>query len=178
MNIDIDYIRKNKNSVNWDIIVKQNLSEEFIKEFKSFLDCKQILVSKQLSDKFLKEIFFYNYPLYEKWIYKNDKNYNAFDFIVVYQKLSESFLEMLISKKHIIDYPDWQIISETQNLSENFIRKYKNELWWSCISAYQKLSDVFIIEMSDYIDYRNLKFNKNLKYILKESKFIMSVLIL
>jgi len=43
-----------------------------------------------------------------------------------------------------IDKLDWYIISISQDLSEEFIEKYKDKLDWNCISIYQKLSEEFI----------------------------------
>ena len=43
-----------------------------------------------------------------------------------------------------IESPDsvnWTNISECQNLSENFIREFKDYVDWSNISRYQNLSD-------------------------------------
>ncbi len=68
--------------------------------------------------------------------------------------------QVIISEKNITKYFqnfDFAIISESQNLSENFIRKFKNYgLDWSAISSNQNLSEEFIDEMNKYVDWKNI----------------------
>ena len=40
-----------------------------------------------------------------------------------------------------------------QKLSEEFMRKHKDQLDWSLISQYQSLSPTFVEEMKDYVDW-------------------------
>jgi hypothetical protein len=42
---------------------------------------------------------------------------------------------------------DWDLISEYQELSENFIREFKDKLNWEKIKLYQILSEDFILEL-------------------------------
>ncbi len=50
-----------------------------------------------------------------------------------------------------IKEPDWLSISQHVNLSERFIRKYKDNVNWCMISMYQKLSEDFIREFCDRV---------------------------
>jgi len=52
-----------------------------------------------------------------------------------YQQLSEDFIEKFRNKV------DWHNISEYQKLSEEFIEKFRNKVYWYNISIYQKLSE-------------------------------------
>jgi len=88
------------------------------------------------------------------------------------QNLSEGFIE---EYKNCLN---WYHISRYQILSELFIKKHLDKLDCCYISCYQKLSDIFILEMYKYIDYNVLRYNKNIKYILFQSKLGRSLLIL
>jgi len=48
---------------------------------------------------------------------------------------------------------DWSRTSRYQNLSEEFIREFKNKLDWVNISRYQKLSEEFIREHQNFVDW-------------------------
>ena len=61
--------------------------------------------------------------------------------------------EKILSKFiQINDNLNWYDISNKYILSENFIRKYKNKVFWTYISIYQKLSDDFIREFQNEIN--------------------------
>ena len=61
----------------------------------------------------------------------------------------------------------WNAFSH-QKLSENFIRKYKDKVYWCIISEKQNLSKDFIVEFSDKIDLEKLVLNKNISDEVKE----------
>ena len=46
---------------------------------------------------------------------------------------------------------NWDEISKTPGLNEEFIREHSDKLDWFCISQYQKLSEEFIVEFSDKV---------------------------
>ena len=46
---------------------------------------------------------------------------------------------------------EWNTISFADNLSEEFIREFKNEVFWDYISKHQNLSENFIIEFEGYV---------------------------
>lgn len=48
--------------------------------------------------------------------------------------------------KGLISRIQWNYISEFQELSEDFIREFKDKVYWHWISKYQKLSENFIRE--------------------------------
>ena len=88
----------------------------------------------------------------------NNINKIYWDFISQYQELSENFI---IKYK---DYVNWNYISIFQNLSESFIIKYKNEVNWSNISINQKLSRSFMIKFKDYLVWKKIKEKYNITY--------------
>jgi hypothetical protein len=61
-----------------------------------------------------------------------------------------------MTDEEIIDgyYNDWYLISRHKYLSEEFIKKHSDKVYWENISAYQKLSEEFIEEFSDKLFWR------------------------
>ena len=55
----------------------------------------------------------------------------------------------------------WCQISESQQLSEDFIREFQNKVDWKQISKYQKLNEDIIREFKDKLDWDELLHNKN-----------------
>ena len=108
------------------------LSEDFIREFKDYVDWNYISRYQKLSEDFIRE-------------FKNRVNWY---WISASQKLSENFI------REFNDYMDWDWISKCQKLSEDFIREFKDKVDWYYISKHQKLSNKFIEEFKDklYID--------------------------
>ena len=51
--------------------------------------------------------------------------------------------------KHKVDRSNWDIISESKNLSEDFIKEFKYKVRWYHIYWCQKLSEDFIREFKD-----------------------------
>ena len=102
-----DYIRENKNNVNWNVISSwQKLPEEFIKEFKDKVNWGCISANQQLSEDFIRE-----FQDRVDWFYISE-----------YQKLSEEFI------REFKDEVDWDCISECQQLSEEFRREFADRL--------------------------------------------------
>ena len=63
------------------------------------------------------------------------------------QNLSESFI------REFKDKVEWEYISKYQNLSEDFIREFRDKVDWDYISEYQKLSEDFIREFKDEVNW-------------------------
>ena len=63
------------------------------------------------------------------------------DWILISKKnLSEDFI------REFKDKVFWYFISKYQTLTEDFIREFKHKVYWSCISRFQTLSEDFIRE--------------------------------
>ena len=100
-----DYIRKNKDKVNWGYISeRQILSEDFIREFKDKVDWWNICLYQTLSEPFVRE-------------FKDKVDWNCISYR---QKLSEDFI------REFKDKVCWKWILYKQKLSENFIKEFKD----------------------------------------------------
>ena len=164
-----DFIEKqlvNKRIISREITILKELSQEeiesiLIKEINSKDDIKlqclilETLVSQQkLSVSFLKQF----------------KNKLDFKKVIVYQLLSEDFIEEIIEdlKNKDEDLEDYLIdICRCQDLSEDFIRKFSikkfSDRWfWYYISMHQKLSEDFIREFKDKVYWQGICMNQKL----------------
>ena len=122
LNEVFEYIRNNKDKVNWYYISRyQKLSEKFIREFKDKVDWHYISVYQKLSEEFIRE-----FQDKVDWFY-----------ISKYQKLSENLI------REFQDKVDWFYISVYQTLSEDFIREFEYSVDWVNIGKCQKLSEEF-----------------------------------
>jgi hypothetical protein len=79
---------------------------------------------------------------------KKFKDKVDWEWISISQKLSEDFI------REFKDRIDWLWISQYQKLSEDFIREFKDEVIWGFISKYQKLSEKFIKDFKNEVDWR------------------------
>ena len=103
----LQYIRENKNKVNWKAVCRyQKLSEEFIQEFQDRVDWDCISEYQKLSEDFIRE-------------FKDELDW---DYISFYQVLSEDFI------REFKDRVNWFYIGEYQELSEEFIKEFEYRL--------------------------------------------------
>ena len=102
-----DYIRENKDIVNWNVISSwQKLPEEFIREFKDKVNWSCISVCQKLSEDFIREF----------------ENRLVWKYISRQQKLSEDFI------REFQDKVDWDAIFIYQTLSEDLKKEFKAKL--------------------------------------------------
>ena len=73
-----------------------------------------------------------------------------------YQELSEGFI------KKYQDKVIWYCVVKGQKLSEEFTEKFQNKLEWRYILIYQKLSERFIEKYKDKVDWRDVVKYQNL----------------
>ena len=155
---DIEYYRKNKDTLDWYLISeRQKLSEDFIREFHDKVHWGNISEYQKLSEDFIR---------------KNQDKVSWY-YISSHQKLSEDFI------REFQDKVNWTYISKYQKLSEDFIREFKDEVRWDLISKYQKLSNKFRKEFN--LKEFNLKIpktcwlykmpNSKEKYIRKDTDY-------
>jgi hypothetical protein len=92
------------------------------------------------------------------------KSMNEVDWfhISIYCELSEDFI------REFKDEFNWGCISIYQKLSEDFIREFADKLNWFNISKYQYLSEDFIKEFKDRLDIRDIEAN----WIYKDKEFL------
>jgi len=88
-----------------------------------------------------------------------------------YQEVSESFI------REFKDKLDWCFVSKYQKLSESFIREFQDRVDWDYISEYQKLSESFLIEFIDRFRYYCLRRNTRIPQDLKDRIIAMKEII-
>ena len=139
--------------VDWNnISIYQNLSENFIREFKNKVSWCWISRFQKLSENFIRE-------------FQNKVNWGL---ISENQKLSENVI------REFQNDVNWLCISKYQKLSENLIREFQNDVYWVYISKYQKLSEEFIREFKDKVEWRCIsKFQKLSSEFINEFKLII-----
>ena len=176
-------IKKYKD-INWSLISKRILTEEFIDKYANKLDWGVLSAWQPLTsyiiNKYEKKINWeqvsMNYSIDENTIIDNiDKfNQSSLDFIASYRGLKESTIEKIpfnksaweqvceyqklsenFIREHINDI-NWRFIIQYQILSEDFMREYKGKLDWDEISAWQRLSESFIWEFRDKLNLCNV----------------------
>ena len=59
----------------------------------------------------------------------------------------------ILEKYTVPAYIDWTELCENETLSEDFIRKHKDNLDWRYISCHQTLSEDFIREFADCVNW-------------------------
>jgi hypothetical protein len=78
-------------------------------------------------------------------------------------------LNCLIEEVKDLGLGDWISISGYQELSEDLIREYKDEIVWDGVTFFQNLSEDFIYEFKDKLDIEVLIYRKLItKQRLKE----------
>jgi len=80
----------------------------------------------------------------------NNLNHDEWSFVSRYGSLSEDFIRKFQDKVY------WYNISYYQKLSESLIREFKDKVNWSYISEYQKLSESFIREFQDKVNWTRI----------------------
>ena len=123
-----------------EISRRQNLSENFIREFQDKVYWDSISMRQKLSESFIRE-------------FQDKVNWYI---ISEWQNLSEDLI------REFQDKVDWYWISIYQKLSEDFIREFRNKVFWGLISEYQKLSESFIREFQDKVDWNEISIYQKL----------------
>jgi hypothetical protein len=165
--------------VDWDWITrKQELSEDFIREFQDNVDWEEISANQKLSEDFIREfknrVYWYHISwkqtLSEEFIreFADRVDWNS---ISRYQTLSENFIKEFADRVNwwwistfqtlsedfigkFERYVDWKVISSYQKLTEDFIRKYQDKVTWELISQHQTLSEDFIRDFAGLVNWK------------------------
>jgi len=139
--ITIKFAKRFKDKLDWEEISDQTYSEDFLEEFKDHIIWNYIFSYSSYTNKFSEAFLIRNVECYD-----NDECWSD---ISSNQDLTENFMEMFKDKVN------WFLISVRQHLSEVFIRKHKDKVIWSRIILYQNhLSEDFLWEMREYIDFK------------------------
>lgn len=114
-----------------DIAIRQNLSEDFIAEFKANIgwlrDPHSDMWFHIPKNNTLSDLFIHRYAHCLCW-----------ERVSKYCTLSEEFMTAHIDKLH------WYGISKHQKLSENFVALHRDRVVWPRIKKYQRMSKEFI----------------------------------
>jgi hypothetical protein len=90
--------------------------------------------------------------------------------ICKYQELSENFIREFKDFNCGFSEACWDLMSKYQKLSENFIREFEKKVYWRYIFGYQKLSEGFLIEFIDRLSNPSLAYLRNNNKVLKDVK--------
>ena len=176
-----DFIREFKDKLDWgEICRNQKLSEDFIREFKNKITIYEICRYQKLSEEFIEELL-HNISEYsvsakstailiqtilkfqklsDDFIKRNigiffrDDIYDIFR----YQKLSEDTINLVINSYNMFS-AEWSILAQKQNLSEEFLIKYRKNIGWENILCFQKIAKETVNKYLNEIpeNYRKLK---------------------
>lgn len=180
--LDIDYIRENKDSVNWWKISKvKNLPKEFIHEFHKYLQWDilnlkhtidesivrsymPIFINKKnrkyISKKKLSIEFMRDYKFMLDWSYVTKFNDFTIEMIEEFKFVIDFYI--LTSKQiiplHLIDEfknerLNWVFISREYDIDLDFIDKYKDKLSWGALSSRFANDDKFVDRFVKYVDF-------------------------
>jgi len=128
--------------IDWNKISKQELSLDFIREFKDKVDWKRISYHQKLSENFIREFKDKVYWYYISWR----------------QILSEDFI------REFQDKVNWDWIAKYQkSLSLNFVLEFKDKLHWGDMEKFQNMTreDIEKLELQKILEETNKTKVKN-----------------
>jgi hypothetical protein len=159
-NLILNSIKMNYDSPEyWKYIIElSNLSDDFILDNIDKINVKYILLFQKLDDKLLN-----HNTKFLKHLIDNDLVNTAIE----YQQFNEETLKKIINCGYVDDN-FWNLISQYQHLSANFIKEYDDKLNWKLISIYQDLNMELITEYLDKIDWNNVPLNISSGYLIND----------
>lgn len=88
----------------------------------------------------------------EKESKKRIEDFSLYDweYFCLIVDLSEDFL------KHYKEKINWKSVSSNQNLSEEFIDQYSNRVYWNSIVVTQELSELMILKYKEILDWKRV----------------------
>ena len=130
------------------VIEKVQLSNDFILENIEHINLDYILKYQQIDSSILSNNKFIRHII--------DRDY--VNTLVRYQNISFQTLDYLILNG-FVDSDFWNIISQYQVLTKEYIRKYDDKLNWNLISTYQEIDLELITDYLDKIDWNKIPLN-------------------
>lgn len=184
------FILKHKSRIrNWSKIgLHQKLSEFFIMLYGDLIGWDIIIQNQTLTGYFIyKNIFRFKwadicrYQVLSESFMRVHADKLHWQNVLVYQNVSTSFLEDHISYLNAVNREfvleiegelgpitgtinHWPLVSQFQQLSEAFMRKYYKFIDWRRVSAYQTLSVEFMRDFSDRISWLEVTKNQDMTY--------------
>ena len=136
-----------------DIIFYFILDEDFICEYRKFMDWNLITKYQKLSEDFIEQF---------------KKNFDWYN-VCLYQILSEKFI-----RKHIKDFDKscWDEIcgKEENKLSMDFMREFADYINWDFIGESQCYDKNFLREFADKINFSYYNLNMNKHVLMKQEE--------
>lgn len=136
----IRYKLENTDIIDADILPKEWLTEDVLREFKDKVDWKSVVRHISLSEDFLRE----------NWDYLEQKLRKNIDDITYYHLVNEHFIEEFRDKLY------WLYVSSQQNLSPQFIERWNDFLDWEFISRYQNLTDDLVLKFANKVNWTKI----------------------
>jgi hypothetical protein len=165
-----EFISSFSDHVDWNYVSgRLMLSKEFLREFKDKIDWNLVLKYQDLSDEFIREV---SSSIDWGWIQKKgevsqSKINRILNIIVLPEEVRDRVVALSLTNKNTISeiwkyFPgikyffsetnlDWYAISAYEELSEDFIREFKDCVDWYAIFEYQNISEEFCGEF--YLSY-------------------------
>lgn len=155
---DINFIREYQDKIDWDLLVlhNKNFSPTFFFEFGNKIHTDLLEGTQNMPEEFIEKYaerwnWFNIYTcqkLSEDFIKRNWKRFDDIRCSVIFsrQKMSENFIMWMINKigcMKVEEEQAWKIISRYQKLSEKFIEEHENEVNWYFIFTQQNISVEF-----------------------------------
>lgn len=110
---------------------------------------EKYIKNKKLLPETLNSIFFYQ-KFSEDFLKRNKRYITHWKYVLEVNEVSEEFLEEMIpywEKLHSdIKLNVWEAISSYQDISKEFIEKYKNKIFWSLIGRQKDIPEDFLFE--------------------------------
>ena len=176
----------------WETITKhQKLSEQFMRDFNHKLDWRYLPVYQEMSEAFIKayadKFWWGDFPyekLSEDFISEMADKVSWAEVSKRKKNMSREFIEKwahrldwfnlcyfnkvdsdLLSKYAYKLTFNWNVLCDRQNLSETFIREWKDKLDFGKLLERHLLSNDFIREMKKVIGYTNMRWVTNTTYL-------------
>lgn len=125
-----DFIEKYKDKLNWREVLQANeFSEDFIRRYLKYMDGGLLVATQHLSEEFL-------------WEFRD-----FIDWEYLWQDVSNDFL------RKATNYIHWNSYIWRKRLTEELLREFRDYLDWTVISHTQTLSEPFIKENWDKINF-------------------------
>lgn len=145
-------------------VKNDKLTEQFIDEHIDKINWYYLTKHHKMSEKMLDkyadkldwDLVWLRQNVSEDFIEKHKNRISTWDHICVKRQLSPEFVRRHINEWH------WKVISQESILTEDFIREFKDYLDWQILTIhhYGEWNEEFIREMKDYIEWE-LVFNRH-----------------
>lgn len=136
--LDEDFVDKYAHKLNWrDLLQSNNFSESFIIEHLRYVDLDMVVSTQYISEDFL-------------WEFRD-----AFNWKYIWSELSPEFM------RKAVDYIDWTSFGWNKLFTEDIMREFSDCFDWDILSHKQTMSEQFVRENWDKINFQYLLLNEH-----------------